>query len=108
MKDAYSFDRSEEAAGRSYETMYATYTRIFDRLGLAYRAVAADTGAIGGDRSRVPGHRRHRRGCHRHCPDSDYAANIELAEAVALLPARASAAKPLEKTPTRARPPALM
>ena len=101
MKDAYSFDRSEEAAGRSYETMYATYTRIFDRLGLAYRAVAADTGAIGGDRS------------HEfqviadtgedaivYCPDSDYAANIELAEAVALLPARASAAKPLEKTPT--------
>ena len=101
MKDAYSFDRSEEAAGRSYETMYATYTRIFDRFGLQYRAVAADTGAIGGDLS------------HEfqviadtgedaivYCPDSDYAANIELAEAVALLPARASAAKPLEKTPT--------
>ena len=101
MKDAYSFDRSEEAAGRSYDTMYAAYTRIFDRLGLEYRAVAADTGAIGGDRS------------HEfqviadtgedaivYCPDSDYAANIELAEAVSLLPSRASAAMSLEKTPT--------
>ena len=45
MKDAYSFDRSEEAAGKSYETMYRAYCRIFDRLGLSYRAVAADTGA---------------------------------------------------------------
>ena len=101
MKDAYSFDRSEEAAGRSYDTMYAAYMRIFDRLGLEYRAVAADTGAIGGDRS------------HEfqviadtgedaivYCPDSDYAANIELAEAVSLLPSRASAAMSLEKTPT--------
>jgi prolyl-tRNA synthetase len=101
MKDAYSFDRSEEAAGKSYDTMYAAYTRIFDRLGLEYRAVAADTGAIGGDRS------------HEfqviadtgedaivYCPDSDYAANIELAEALTLLASRAAPSKPLEKTPT--------
>jgi prolyl-tRNA synthetase len=101
MKDAYSFDRSEEAAGRSYDIMFATYKRIFDRLGLEYRAVAADTGAIGGDRS------------HEfqviadtgedaivYCPDSDYAANIELAEAVSLLARRAEPAKALEKTPT--------
>src|SRR5690606_32795822 len=51
MKDAYSFDRDVEAAGKSYDTMYATYCRIFDRLGLQYRAVAADTGAIGGSAS---------------------------------------------------------
>jgi prolyl-tRNA synthetase len=101
MKDAYSFDRDEEAAGRSYDIMFAAYQRIFDRLGLEYRAVAADTGAIGGDRS------------HEfqviadtgedaivYCPDSDYAANIELAEAVALLARRAAPAKALEKTPT--------
>ena len=101
MKDAYSFDRSEEAAGRSYDLMFAAYKRIFDRLGLEYRAVAADTGAIGGDRS------------HEfqviadtgedaivYCPDSDYAANIELAEAVSLLARRAEPARALEKTPT--------
>ncbi|APR06077.1 proline--tRNA ligase [Thauera chlorobenzoica] len=101
MKDAYSFDRSAEAAGRSYDIMFATYKRIFDRLGLEYRAVAADTGAIGGDRS------------HEfqviadtgedaivYCPGSDYAANIELAEALPLLARRAEATKPLEKTPT--------
>ncbi len=101
MKDGYSFDRSEEAAGRSYELMFTTYKRIFDRIGLDYRAVAADTGAIGGDRS------------HEfqviadtgedaivYCPDSDYAANIELAEAVSLLEHRAAASRPLEKIST--------
>ena len=101
MKDAYSFDRSEEAAGRSYDIMFAAYKRIFDRLGLEYRAVAADTGAIGGDRS------------HEfqviadtgedaivYCPDSDYAANIELAEAVSVLARRAAPEKALEKTST--------
>ena len=101
MKDAYSFDRSEEAAGRSYDIMFAAYKRIFDRLGLEYRAVAADTGAIGGDRS------------HEfqviadtgedaivYCPDSDYAANIELAEAVSVLARRAVPEKALEKTST--------
>ncbi len=101
MKDAYSFDRSAEAAGRSYDAMFAAYTRIFERIGLEYRAVAADTGAIGGDRS------------HEFqviadtgedaivfCPDSDYAANIELAEALPLLARRAEPARALEKTPT--------
>ena len=104
MKDAYSFDRSADAAGLSYDNMFAAYCRIFDRLGLDYRAVAADTGAIGGDRS------------HEfqviadtgedaivYCPDSDYAANIELAEAVALLPARAAPGHGLQKTPTPGR-----
>ncbi|MFM8666615.1 MAG: proline--tRNA ligase, partial [Betaproteobacteria bacterium] len=101
MKDAYSFDRDSAAAARSYESMFAAYQRIFDRFGLQYRAVAADTGAIGGDLS------------HEfqviadtgedaivYCPTSDFAANIELAEAVALLPTRAAAAQPLVKTPT--------
>jgi len=101
MKDAYSFDRDVESAGRSYENMYGAYCKIFDRLGLSYRAVAADTGAIGGDRS------------HEfqviadtgedaiiYCPTSDYAANIELAEAVALLAVRGAATQALSKTPT--------
>jgi prolyl-tRNA synthetase len=51
MKDAYSFDVSEEAALASYESMRATYCRIFDRLGLTYRLVEADPGAIGGSKS---------------------------------------------------------
>ncbi len=101
MKDAYTFDRDAAAAGRSYENMYAAYCKIFDRMGLTYRAVAADTGAIGGDRS------------HEfqviadtgedaivYCPTSDFAANIELAEAVALLASRAAASQALTKTPT--------
>ncbi|MFA9439596.1 proline--tRNA ligase [Uliginosibacterium sp. sgz301328] len=101
MKDAYSFDRNAEAAGRSYDGMYAAYCKIFDRLGLTYRAVAADTGAIGGDRS------------HEfqviaetgedaiiYCPDSDYAANIELAEALPLVAERAAPAQAMQKVPT--------
>jgi len=101
MKDAYSFDRDADAAGRSYESMYRAYCAIFDRFGLRYRAIAADTGAIGGDRS------------HEfqviadtgedaivYCPTSDYAANIELAEAVALLPARGAPSQAMAKTPT--------
>ncbi|MDC7709536.1 proline--tRNA ligase [Vogesella indigofera] len=101
MKDAYSFDRSAEDAGKSYDNMFAAYCRIFDRLGLTYRAVAADTGAIGGDRS------------HEfqviaetgedaivYCPTSDYAANIELAEAVAPAGERPAAAAKLEKVHT--------
>ncbi|MBE7420604.1 MAG: proline--tRNA ligase [Ideonella sp.] len=101
MKDAYSFDRDQAAALKSYDVMFAAYKRIFDRFGLQYRAVAADTGAIGGDAS------------HEfqviadtgedalvYCPTSDYAANVELAECVPLLEARAAATRPLAKTPT--------
>ncbi len=51
MKDAYSFDVSEEKAKESYEQMRVAYTRIFDRLGLSYRMVAADSGAMGGSGS---------------------------------------------------------
>ena len=101
MKDGYSFDRNAESAGKSYDVMYAAYRNIFNRIGLFYRAVAADTGAIGGDRS------------HEfqviadtgedalvYCPDSDYAANIELAEALPLIPTRGNACAPLVKTAT--------
>jgi len=101
MKDAYSFDRDAQGAARSYKIMYDTYSRIFDRFGLQYRAVAADTGAIGGDLS------------HEfqviadtgedalvYCPQSDYAANIELAECVAPQAPRSMPAQALAKTPT--------
>ena len=101
MKDAYSFDRDQAAALKSYQVMFAAYKRIFDRFGLQYRAVAADTGAIGGDAS------------HEfqviadtgedalvYCPTSDYAANVELAEGVPLLPSRAAPSAPMTKTPT--------
>ena len=82
MKDAYSFDVSEEAAIRSYEHMRDTYHSIFKRLGLEYRVVAADSGAIGGKQSAefqvlaqtgedwiVA------------CEACDYAANVEVAQA---------------------------
>ena len=101
MKDAYSFDRSREAALASYQSMFDAYGRTFDRMGLVYRAVAADTGAIGGSAS------------HEFqviadigedaiawCPESGYAANVELAQAMPLLDARAPAAEPLVNTPT--------
>lgn len=96
MKDAYSFDRDVEGAGRSYQAMYEAYVRIFTRMGLSFRAVAADTGAIGGDRS------------HEfqviadtgedaivYNPESDYAANIELAEALPLITSRVAASAPM-------------
>ncbi len=83
MKDAYSFDIDDEAANRSYDAMYAAYERIFTRCGLDFRAVEADTGAIGGSRS------------HEFqvladsgedaivsCAECEYAANVEQAELV--------------------------
>lgn len=101
MKDAYSFDRDKDSALKSYQVMYEAYCRIFDRFGLQYRAVAADTGAIGGDASHEfqviadTGE-----DAIAYCPTSDYAANVELAEAVSLLPGRAAPAQPMTKTPT--------
>ncbi len=101
MKDAYSFDRDRESALASYRAMFDAYVRIFDRMGLTYRAVAADTGAIGGSASHEfqviadTGE-----DAIAYCPDSDYAANVELAEALPLVAARAPAAEPLAKTPT--------
>ena len=84
MKDAYSFDRDQAAAKASYQVMAAAYRRIFDRFGLTYRAVAADSGAIGGDLSEefqviaATGE-----DAIVYCPSSDYAANMEKAEALA-------------------------
>jgi prolyl-tRNA synthetase len=104
MKDAYSFDRDAASAGKSYEAMYAAYVRIFERMGLTFRAVAADTGAIGGDRSHEfqviadTGE-----DAIAYCPDSDYAANVELAEAVPLIASRAAPTQALAKTPTPAK-----
>lgn len=101
MKDAYSFDRSPEAAAKSYETMFAAYKRIFDRFGLTYRAVAADTGAIGGDLSHeFQVIAQTGEDAIIYCPTSDYAANIELAEAVAPATPRAEPTAELTKTLT--------
>ena len=101
MKDAYSFDRDLESGRRSYQAMSDAYCAIFDRMGLTYRAVAADTGAIGGDVSQEfqviadTGE-----DAIVYCPTSDYAANIELAEALPLTDRRAAAAEPMAKVPT--------
>ncbi len=81
MKDAYSFDVDEEGADRSYEIMNETYTRIFQRCGLRFRAVEADTGAIGGSYSHEfmvladTGEDQIM-----NCMECDYAANLERAE----------------------------
>lgn len=101
MKDAYSFDRDAQAAQKSYDTMYNAYTRIFERLGLNFRAVAADTGAIGGDRShefQVIADTGEDEIVYN--PDSNYAANIELATAPCLIAERAAAQSTLTKTAT--------
>ncbi|UCE31337.1 MAG: proline--tRNA ligase [Burkholderiales bacterium] len=101
MKDAYSFDRDPQAALESYQAMYDAYVRIFKRMGLEFRAVAADTGPIGGSASHEfqviadTGEDRIA-----FCPDSDYAANVELAEALPLLAERAEPGEPLVNTPT--------
>jgi prolyl-tRNA synthetase len=101
MKDAYSFDADFAGLQKSYKAMYDAYTRIFTRLGLRFRAVAADSGEIGGT------------GSHEFqvladsgedaiafSPDSDYAANIELAEAVAPGAPRAAPTQAMQKAAT--------
>lgn len=101
MKDAYSFDRDEVSAQASYDAMFDAYMRIFTRLNLDFRAVAADTGAIGGSRShefQVIADTGEDRIVY--SPDSDYAANIELADAPCLISERAAPAQPLSKTHT--------
>ncbi|PVY54850.1 MULTISPECIES: proline--tRNA ligase [unclassified Simplicispira] len=101
MKDAYSFDRDQAAAKASYQVMAQAYRRIFDRFGLTYRAVAADSGAIGGDLSEefqviaATGE-----DAIVFCPGSDYAANMEKAEALAPAGPRPAAAQAMAKTPT--------
>ncbi|MEO8388177.1 proline--tRNA ligase [Polaromonas sp.] len=101
MKDAYSFDRDQASAKASYQVMAAAYRKIFDRFGLTYRAVAADSGAIGGDLSEefqviaATGE-----DAIVYCPGSDYAANMEKAEALAPQGARKAASQALTKTAT--------
>ncbi len=101
MKDAYSFDRDVASAKQSYQVMAEAYRRIFDRFGLTYRAVAADSGAIGGDLSEefqviaATGE-----DAIVYCPSSDYAANMEKAEALAPAQTRAAPSQALTKTAT--------
>jgi prolyl-tRNA synthetase len=101
MKDAYSFDRDQASAKASYQVMAKAYRRIFDRFGLRYRAVAADSGAIGGDLSEefqviaTTGE-----DAIVYCPNSDYAANMEKAEALAPTGPRPAATQAMAKTPT--------
>ena len=101
MKDGYSFHADYADLQREYANMYDTYTRIFTRLGLRFRAVAADTGAIGGTGS----HEFHvladsGEDAIAYCPESDYAANVELAEALAPRMPRPAPAAPMRKIPT--------
>ncbi|GAB4165057.1 MAG: proline--tRNA ligase [Rhodocyclaceae bacterium] len=101
MKDGYSFHADFADLQREYRNMYETYTRIFTRLGLRFRAVAADTGTIGGTGS----HEFHvladsGEDAIAWCPESDYAANVELAEALAPAHGRADPAEPLRKLAT--------
>ena len=101
MKDAYSFDRDVEGMKQSYAKMFDAYQRIFTRLGMKFRAVAADNGAIGGTGSQE---------FHviadtgedaiAYCPTSDYAANIETAEALAVLPSREAAILAMQEVAT--------
>ena len=101
MKDGYSFHTSFDDLKREYGNMYATYSRIFTRLGLKFRAVAADTGSIGGTGS----HEFHVLADSGEddiafCPNSDYAANVELAEALAPAAPRAAGSAAMEKIHT--------
>ena len=101
MKDAYSFDVDREGLMRSYQAMYDAYARIFTRLGLRFRAVEADTGAIGGFASHEfqvladSGE-----DAIAYSLASDYAANVEQAEGVAPAGPRAAPAETMRKVPT--------
>src|SRR5688572_20872384 len=101
MKDAYSFDADFEGLKKSYKAMYDAYTRIFTRLGLKFRAVAADTGEIGGTGSHefqvLAGSGED---AIAYSDGSDYAANVELAEALAPAQSRAAPTQPMQKVAT--------
>ena len=101
MKDGYSFHANEDDLVKEYKKMHQTYSRIFTRLGLDFRSVDADTGAIGGSGS----HEFHvladsGEDTIAYCPKSDYAANLELAQCIAPSKKRQSPTKKLEKVPT--------
>ena len=101
MKDAYSFDRDTEGLKKSYQIMFDAYTRIFKRMGLKFRAVTADNGAIGGSGSQEF-HVIADTGEDAivYCPSSDYAANLEAAESLSLIATRAAASQAMAKLPT--------
>ncbi|MEN9866653.1 MAG: hypothetical protein RL748_2243 [Pseudomonadota bacterium] len=101
MKDAYSFDRDVASMQQSYQIMFDAYVRIFQRFGLKFRAVAADNGAIGGSGS----HEFHviaqtGEDALVYCPDSDFAANMEAAEALPLITSRAAPLEAMSKVAT--------
>lgn len=101
MKDAYSFHTDFASLEQTYQTMYQAYSNVFTRLGLKFRAVRADTGAIGGEGS----HEFHvladsgEDGL-AYCDTSDFAANVELAEALPQGSARAAAAETMREVDT--------
>lgn len=101
MKDAYSFHLSQDSLQQTYDAMYQAYSRIFSRLGLKFRAVLADTGSIGGDAS----HEFHvlaesGEDAIAFSDQSDYAANVELAEAVTPAGERAAASAEMNTVDT--------
>lgn len=101
MKDAYSFHTDFASLEQTYQTMYQAYSNVFNRLGLKFRAVKADTGAIGGDGS----HEFHvladsgEDGL-AYCDTSDFAANVELAEALPAGNSRAAAGEAMQEVGT--------
>lgn len=101
MKDAYSFHNDQESLQATYDVMHATYTRIFTRLGLDFRPVIADTGSIGGSGS----HEFHVLASSGEddiafSDTSDYAANVEMAEALAPAGERPAPTSTVEKIAT--------
>ncbi len=101
MKDAYSFDKDQAGLKESYRKMYDAYVRVFTRIGLEFRAVAADNGSIGGSGS----HEFHviadtGEDAIAYCPSSEFAANVEAAEALPLIASRAAPAEAMAKVAT--------
>ena len=101
MKDAYSFDRDHDGLKRSYALMFDAYVRIFKRMGLTFRAVTADNGAIGGSGSQEF-HVIADTGEDAivYCPNSDYAANLEAAESLSLVTKRDAPKEVMKKVST--------
>jgi prolyl-tRNA synthetase len=101
MKDAYSFHAGFESLEKTYAQMYQTYSNIFTRLGLKFRAVKADSGAIGGEGSQEF-HVLAESGedALAYCENSDYAANVELAEAMAPAALRGGASETMREVET--------
>ena len=101
MKDAYSFDRDHDGLKRSYALMFDAYVRILKRMGLTFRAVTADNGAIGGSGSQEF-HVIADTGEDAivYCPNSDYAANLEAAESLSLVTKRDAPKEVMKKVST--------